>query len=1178
MVVRNPTMVVTTRDVWAECPPGEVLRRFNVGDLPDPIREQVEQHLHQCTACAGALDALDPAGDELVAMLRCPPGAGPVPDFADPRGSAGIGALDSTEPRPSSDASQTAEERPRSPDARFAVVRRHARGGLGCVWEAYDRELNRAVALKEIRQELADDPQCRKRFLLEAEITGGLEHPGIVPIHSLGADEGGRPFYAMRFIRGDSLKQAIEHFHADEALKTDSGRRSLELRKLLRRFLDVCNAIEYAHSRGVLHRDIKPSNIIVGQHGETLVVDWGLAKATGRVEPGSDAGERMLVPSSAGGSAETLPGSALGTPAYMSPEQAEGHLDRLGPRADVYSLGATLYCLLTGRPPFEGETGAVLRAVPKGEFPSPRRLDPSIDAALEAVCLKAMALQPADRYASARALADDVERWMADEPVTAWREPLFRRARRWARRNRTAVSAAMGAVLVAAGLGGGGWSWVARQRAERAAATTRMAQEALDEATLWRGRALVAAVGDLSAWVEARAAAKRAAALVRDGVAAPGLPDRVRDVLADLEQGYVAAVQRAEGVKRDHQLLGKLEAIRGGMGEHLDERRTDTEYAAVFREFGLDLDQLDPEQIRAWVVRRSGPIELADYLDDWALMRRRLGGEDAKTSWELLVAASRVADPDPRRDALRATLARNDLDALRRLADDEKGPETQKPRNLVLLARALKAGGDRARAERVLKRAWRLDPTDYWVCFDLGRVSWNRDEYEQPEDAVRFFSAAASLRPRSYAARTDLGVALAQRGKRDDAAIEFRAALRLKPDSIPPRMNLGQVLIMLGKPREAVVELREVLRLMPDNPLARVFLGDALQELGKIEEAIAEYRAAARSQPDDPLPHIRLGSVLGTQRKWNEAIAEYREALRLEPNSAAAHNNLGNALGGQGKWAEASAQYRQALRLKPDHVDAHYNLANALKTQGKLDEASAEYREALRVAPNFAQAHCNLGRVLQRQGKFREALEALRRGHALGSKQRNWRYPSDQWVRQAERCVELEDRLPAILRGERKPEDPEETRSLAEMCYGKQLFGASARLWRDALHTRPALAEDWNAGNRYNAACAAALAGCGKGRDDPPLVDTERTRWRVQALDWLRAELAVYSQVLEGNKSNARDLVRQKLAHWKLDPDLAGLRDPAALTRLAEDERQTWKDVWSEVEGLSAKAAGRTEP
>jgi len=340
---------------------------------------------------------------------------------------------------------------------RFRLLRRHAQGGLGAVFVALDTELNREVALKQILDRQADDPTSRSRFILEAEITGGLEHPGIVPVYGLGNYSNGRPYYAMRFIRGDSLQQAIANFHAiraaaEPAIHTgdragivrqeeSQGSRDLELRKLLRRFLDVCNAIDYAHSRGVLHRDIKPANIILGKHGETLVVDWGLAKVTGKGDLA--AGERTMTPKSGSDSAQTQPGFAMGTPAYMSPEQARGEIDQLGPLSDVYSLGATLYCLLTGKPPVQSDhVSRVLRAVSLGEFPPPRQLDPRIDRTLEAVCKKAMALQPDDRYASPHALADDIERWMADDPVSALPDSWGRRVARWSRRHRSTTRAA----------------------------------------------------------------------------------------------------------------------------------------------------------------------------------------------------------------------------------------------------------------------------------------------------------------------------------------------------------------------------------------------------------------------------------------------------------------------------------------------------------------------------------------------------------------------------------------------------------------------------------------------------------------------------------------------------------------------------------------------------------------
>ncbi|HEV3025322.1 MAG TPA: serine/threonine-protein kinase, partial [Pirellulales bacterium] len=336
-----------------------------------------------------------------------------------------------------------------SAGTRFRVLRRHARGGLGEVYVAEDQELHREVALKEIRERHAHEPVSRARFLLEAEVTGGLEHPNIVPVYGLGSYADGRPFYAMRFIKGDSLKDAIKRFHDADQAQRDLGERRLKLRELLGRFIDVCNAVEYAHSRGVLHRDLKPGNIMLGKYGETLVVDWGLAKALGHRGSANDSGERTLEPASASSSAETQMGSAIGTPQYMSPEQAEGRIDELGPRTDVYSLGATLYCLLAGRAPFpDPDVGTAVKQVSHGDFPPPRSIKHAVPMALQAVCLKAMALKPEERYTSARSLADDIEHWLADEAVSAYREPFSRRVNRWMRNHKGTTGALAAAAVV----------------------------------------------------------------------------------------------------------------------------------------------------------------------------------------------------------------------------------------------------------------------------------------------------------------------------------------------------------------------------------------------------------------------------------------------------------------------------------------------------------------------------------------------------------------------------------------------------------------------------------------------------------------------------------------------------------------------------------------------------------
>ena len=344
-----------------------------------------------------------------------------------------------------------ATERKTADKRRFVTVRPLDEGALGIVSVALDTELTREVALKEIKPRFADQANSRARFLREAEITGRLEHPGIVPVYGLGTYSDGRPYYAMRMIIGKSLKEGIKKFHQDHAQESHEGQHTLALRELLQRFIDVCNAVEYAHSRGIVHRDLKPANIMLGKYRETLVVDWGLAKSVGETEQQISSDEMVIVPELGGESPPTQMGDVVGTVAFMSPEQAAGRVKEAGPLTDVYSLGATLYNILTGTVAFQdmSETQR-LRRVQQGEFPRPREVKRSIPRPLEAICLKSMARQPEYRYPSAKALAEDLEHYLADEPVLAYQAPMSVRARRWMRKHPKIMTTTV--TLVLAGL------------------------------------------------------------------------------------------------------------------------------------------------------------------------------------------------------------------------------------------------------------------------------------------------------------------------------------------------------------------------------------------------------------------------------------------------------------------------------------------------------------------------------------------------------------------------------------------------------------------------------------------------------------------------------------------------------------------------------------------------------
>jgi tetratricopeptide (TPR) repeat protein len=527
--------------------------------------------------------------------------------------------------------------------------------------------------------------------------------------------------------------------------------------------------------------------------------------------------------------------------------------------------------------------------------------------------------------------------------------------------------------------------------------------------------------------------------------------------------------------------------------------------------------------------------------------------------WAELPANKENGVTEPQRDWLRAVLAAEpedawgeqvraagaDLAALAKLAasaDVAKVPA----RTLTRLADRLDSGANaglphnRAASVALLRRAQAQYPADFWVNYALGIKLLDHGRPPPLDEAVRFLTAAVALRPETPGAQFFLGHALSLKGQADEAIPYLKKAIALDPKNAPAHLVLGAILCDVKRDYDgAIACFRKAIELDPYNHqvgvgTAHTNLGNALSGKGQFDEAIDCYRKAIARNPKDAKAHSNLGATLHRKGQVDEAITCLRKAIEVDPKNALAHFNLGVALDDKGQVEEAIACYKKAIALNPQHAGAHNNVGNALYLTGQVDEAIACFEKAIALDPKLAPARNNLAR--------------------------------------AERVAAVRDKLPAFQNGSYMPGSNAERLALAEWCQIKKLPHAATRLYAAAFAADPKLADDLGAAHRYNAACYAALAAAGQGEDAAKLDDKERARLRKQALDWLRADLALRTKQLESGQPADRAAVQQALRHWQQDSDLAGIRDAAALAKLPAEERAASERLWANLAALLNKA------
>ncbi len=689
-----------------------------------------------------------------------------------------------------------------------------ARGGMGVILKGHDTDLGRDVAVKVLDGELAKRPEVVQRFVEEAQVGGQLQHPGIVPVYELGLMADDRPYFTMKLVKGRTLAALFLQ------RKTPADNRG----RLLTIFESVCQTMAYAHSKGVLHRDLKPANIMVGAFGEVQVVDWGLAKVLHRGGVADEKRANQSVhtvietvrsgPGSSG--SDSMVGSVMGTPAYMAPEQAQGEIEKLDERADVFSLGAILCELLTGRPPYEEIEGeSIVGQAARAKLdPARARIDAcEADQVLKQLCLDCMMPARAARPANADEVAKAVHAYVSTVEERAQKAELSATESRIKaaeeRRRRKLTVALAGTVAVALLVGGGGFWWVDHERSQRMEQTRSAVEAAHGEAIEF---------GQAGKPESALASARRALSLAETGGADTALLERARGFVAKAEADLGAAERERALREQDERLRERLIELRIAqiptIGNRQREIELDAAFTQAFRDYGVDLEAADVVPALKRLRERAIAEEVALALDDWGRVSRKVHGASSVKAENLFYLAMDL-DPDPERMRMRQAITDNDLPVLLELASPENLPKLA-PGSIWVLSAALWDGFERHRPDvyRMYDQALHLHPGDY-VLQSVGGIIYDRAGRVQSSLMCR--SAALSLRPRDPSALYRMGESLSFLGRLTDAEGAFRAALTLNPTNQEAHWSLGVCLVQLGDRAGALASYQRALEL-GDNP------------------------------------------------------------------------------------------------------------------------------------------------------------------------------------------------------------------------------------------------------------------------------------------------------------------------------------------------------------------------